>query len=202
LSATARRDQLLDVATQLVDELGFHRVSIEAIARAAGVTRATVYQHFDDLPDVLEAVIERETSRALAQVSETALPDLSRGDPVELMLTSLHAYLLAVQSRPRTWRLILIPPEGAPESLHASIAAGRRTVLAQLTEAVQPVLSLDRAQDAELTARLLSAISDEYARAVLSDPDRFPPDRLVEHARSWLSFAARSPDVDPERSRR
>lgn len=190
MSAPARRDQLLDVATELVDELGFHRVSIEAIAKAAGVTRATVYQHFSDLPDVLEGVIERETTRALAQVSETALPDLSQGDPVELMLSSLHAYLTAVRNHPRTWRLILMPPEGAPGSLHASIAAGRETVLAQLTQAVTPALSLDRAPDAELTARLLTAISDEYARVVLSDPERFPPDRLIEHARWWLSFAS------------
>ncbi|MDQ6744905.1 MAG: hypothetical protein M3Z27_02630 [Actinomycetota bacterium] len=48
-------------------------------------------------------------------------------------------------------------------------------------------------RDAELTARILSAISDEYARLVLTDPVRFPPERLLGHARWWLG---RGPFVD------
>lgn len=191
MTASARRDQLLDVTTELVVERGFHDVSIEQVARSAGITRAVVYQHFDDLQALLEAVIEREAARALAQVSETTPTDLTEGEPTELMLESLRAYLYAVRDHPGTWRLIQMPPEGAPQILHKSIARGRAMVLARLTGAVRPVLAQDRSlPDAELTARLLSAISDEYARLVLSDPARFAPDRLVDHARWWLSRAS------------
>ena len=105
MSAGARRDQLLDVTTELVAQAGFHAASIEAIARRAGITRAVVYQHFGDLQALLEEVIERETNRALIQVSETTLSDLSQGDPIELMLESLRSYLHAVQNPPTTWRL-------------------------------------------------------------------------------------------------
>jgi AcrR family transcriptional regulator len=187
LTASARREQLIDVATQLVVKDGFHAVSVESVAQHAGVTRAVIYQHFRDLQSLLEAVVEREMTRALAQVSETALADLSAGDPLELMLASLRAFLLAVQAHPTTWRLLLMPPEGAPKSLRKRIARGRATVLAQLAEAVQPTLT-DQADpgDAELTARVLSAISDEYARLVLTDARRYPPERLLRHARAWL----------------
>jgi AcrR family transcriptional regulator len=194
MSAPARRDQLLNVAARLVGEHGFHGVTIEAIAGAAGVTRATVYQHFPQLHALLETVIELETSRALTQVSETTLSDLTEGDPRELMLESLRAYLLAVQSQPTTWRLILMPPEGAPAALHAAITDGRATVLEQLTRAVRPALERYTASpNAELTARLLSAISDEYARLLLTDRTRFSPDALIEHADWWLSLAAPPP---------
>ncbi len=55
-----------------------------------------------------------------------------------------------------------------------------------MARAVRPALRIDEdAPDAELTARILQAISDEYARLVLTDPRRFPPDRLLGHAR-WL----------------
>jgi AcrR family transcriptional regulator len=203
MTASERRDQLIDVATRLVDEFGFHHVSIEAIAHAAGVTRATVYQHFTDLSELLEAVIDQETSRALAQVSEATLPDLTEGDPVELMLDSLSAYLNAVQNQPRTWRLILVPPEGAPERLYASIAAGRATVLDRLVCAVEPALAADREfPDAELTARLLSAVSDEYARMILADPERFPPERLLRHARWLLGVASERSRPHPLREQR
>lgn len=190
MRASARREQLLDIATQLAVERGFHAVSVEAIARGAGVTRAIIYRHFDDLQALLEAVIDRETSRALQQVSKTALTDLSEGDATELMLESLTAYLRAVHDHPTTWRLVLMPPEGAPDSLRRSIANGRRAVLAQLTRAVRPTVRGDDLNDAELTARVLSAISDEYARLVLTDPARYEPERLLRHARWWLGQRA------------
>jgi hypothetical protein len=136
---------------------------------------------------LLEAVVDRETSRALAQVSETTLTDLSEGEPVELMLESLDAYLRAVRDHPTTWRLVLMPPEGAPKILRRRIEQGRRSVLAKLTQAVRPALRAENARDAELTASVLSAISDEYARLVLTDPKRYPPLRLMRHARWWLN---------------
>lgn len=194
MTALERREQLLDVTTQLAVERAFHGVSVEAVAQRAGITRAVVYQHFADLQALLEAVIKRETSRALAQVSETTLEDLSEGDPVQLMLESLRAYLHAVQNQPSTWRLVLMPPEGAPPMLHRAIAEGRAAVLVRLTRAVRPALASQQASvDAELTARMLSAMADEYARLLLSDPARFGPERLIEHARWWLSESSLGP---------
>jgi AcrR family transcriptional regulator len=187
MNAHTRREQLLDVTARLIAEAGFHRTSIESIARRAGITRAVVYQHFADLPTLFETVIERETSRALAQVSETTLTNLADGDPIELMLESLRAFLRAVQDHPTTWRLILTSPEGAPARLHHRIAHGRAAVVARMSDAIQPALAATRTpHDAEVTARVLSAISDEYARLVLTDPIRFSPERLVEHAGWWL----------------
>jgi AcrR family transcriptional regulator len=195
MSASARREQLLDVTTKLIARRGFHDLSIEAVASKAGVTRATVYQHFADLRQLLQEVVERETTRALAQVTETSLEDLTHGDPVELMLESLNAFLYAVRDNPDTWRLVFMPPEGAPKVLHRRIAQGRASVLAEMARAVRPALRIDEdAPDAELTARILQAISDEYARLVLTDPKRFPPARLLDHAR-WLlqQFSIQAP---------
>lgn len=186
-SAAERRDQLLDITGRQLSEDGFHGLSIESVAAAAGVTRATVYLHFRDLQELLETVIDRETSRALAQFSETALTRLDEGDPRELMLDALEAFLQAVRSRPATWRLILMPPEGAPQQLRDRIAAGRAIALERLTEAVAPLADRNPDMpDAELTARILSALSDEYARLVLTDAASFPVSRLIGHARWWL----------------
>jgi AcrR family transcriptional regulator len=184
MSATARREQLLDATTELVATEGFTAVSVESVARSGGVSRALVYEHFGELPILLEAVVEREMARALAQVSETELSDLSKGDARTLMLESLRAYLTAVRDHPTTWRLVLMPPQGAPELLHKRIERGRAAVLDRLARAVRPALAQHgESPDAELTARVLSAISDEYARLVLTDPARYSPERLLEHAR-------------------
>ena len=71
--------------------------------------------------------------------------------------------------------------------LRDRIAKGRAAVLGQLTRAVRLGLRAEKLGDAELTARLLSVIADEYAQLVLTDPDRCPPDRLLDHARWWLA---------------
>ena len=81
-----------------------------------------------------------------------------------------------------TWRLVLMPPEGAPGLLGERIAAGRTAVVAQLAQAIGPRAG---SPDPELTARALSAVADEAARLTLADPERYPPERIVAHGR-WL----------------
>ena len=192
MAAEQRRTQLLDVTAELVVEQGFHAISIQSVARRAGITRPIVYEHFGDLAGLLTALIQREGARALDQVRATRLRDLTSGEPIELMLESLRAYLTAVEENPTTWQLALLPPEGAPELLRTSIASGRRAVLADLIDAVAPSLEPDiDGSDSELTARQLSAMADEYARLVLADPVRYTPQRLLRHARWFLEANAR-----------
>lgn len=182
MKAPARREHLLDAAKAVVAEADLHAVSIEAVARRAGITRPIVYRHFDDLPALLDALVERETARALAQLVGF-MPSHLGDDPRESLLTALRAYLRAVESDPVTWRLVLVPPEGAPVLLRERIAAGRAAVVKQLASAAAG------SPDPELTARALSAVADEAARLLLGDPRRYPPERILDHAR-WLLFEA------------
>jgi AcrR family transcriptional regulator len=183
LSASDRREQLLDVTQEIVDEQGFHAVSIEAVARRAGITRPVVYGHFGDLPGLLEAVFERETVAALAQLADIVPTDLGTGDPRGRLLAGLRGYLEAVGANPGRWRTVLMPPEGAPELLREHITRGREAVVAVLAAAVQAESDAGVTwPDPPLTGRLLSAISDDYARLHLLDPAEYPVDRLIAHA--------------------
>jgi AcrR family transcriptional regulator len=186
MQAGERREQLLDATKTIVGKRGFHAVSIEAVAREAGITRPIVYGHFHDLGGLLEALIERETARALGQLVTVLPQDLGTGDPRATLLAALRGYLEAVRSDPLTWRLVLIPPEGAPAVLHDHIERGRAAVVEQLARAVGPGLGPGReSPDPELFARVLSAISDEGARLLLTDPERYPVERIITFA-GWL----------------
>lgn len=186
MSGPDRRQQLLDVTKAIAVERGFYAVSIEAVAREAGITRPVVYGHFRDLEGLLEALVEREAARALGQLAAILAFGAPEGRRPELLLGAFDAYLRAAQSDPGTWRLVLMPPEGAPESLRDHIARGRDAVVAGLADAVRPGLGPGREPpDAELTARILSAMADEGARLLLTDPERYPPERLLALAR-WL----------------
>jgi AcrR family transcriptional regulator len=174
MSGRERREQLLDATKAIVVADGFHAVSIEAVARAAGITRPIVYGHFEDLGGLLEALVERESRRALEQLPG-AFDDL---------LAALTAYLEAVRSDPDTWRLVLMPQEGAPRLLHERIAAGRSAVIARLAQALRPGTSLP---DPELSAHMLSAYADEAARLTLQG---YPVERILELTRWALGRLA------------
>ncbi len=185
MTAEERREQVLDATKALAARDGFHAVSIEAVARAAGITRPIVYSHFGDLQGLLEALVERESARALSQLASVLPSDLEHGDPREVLLAALRGYLEVVASDPDTWRLILMPTEGAPEILRERIAGGRAAVVAHLAQNAATGFGSGRSPDPELTARMLSATSDADARLLLDDPERFPVERLLAHTR-WI----------------
>ena len=185
MSAGERREQLLDTTKALVGEQGFHRVSIEAVAKRAGISRPVVYDHFGDLGGLLEAMLEREGESALRQLDDV-LPGEREQDPQAALLASLRAYLEAVRADPVTWRLVLMPPEGAPAILREQVTSGRDAVIEALAASVASGAGPGgRSPDPELTARMLSAVADEAARLLLTHPRRFPVKRLVDHA-AWL----------------
>src|SRR3954447_943346 len=185
MSAEQRREQILDATKTMAAGRGFHAISIEAVAREAGITRPIVYSHFGDLQGLLEALVERESHRALSQLAAVLPTDLADGDAREVLLAGLRGYLEVVASDPDTWRLILMPTEGAPAILRERIAGGRAAVVAQLAQAVASGFGPARSPDPELTAHMLSATSDADARLLLDDPANYPVERLLAHTR-WI----------------
>lgn len=185
MSAAERREQILDVTKDLARERGFHRVTIEAVARAAGITRPVVYGHFGDLAGLLNALVDREAERAAVQLAALLPTDLRSGDPRQTLVGGLRAFLEAVNADPTTWRLVLMPAEGAPDALRERFVRERAAVTAQLASAVGPTLSRGpsgASPDPELTARMMQALAEELARLSLEDPERYPVERLVEYA--------------------
>src|SRR6478609_3737886 len=59
LDPAQRREQMLDAANDLFAERGYEEVSVEDIARAAGVTRGLVHHYFGGRTQVYIALLER-----------------------------------------------------------------------------------------------------------------------------------------------
>src|ERR671937_986443 len=114
LPPAQRREQLIDAALEVILERGYARISIEAIARAAGITRPVVYDHFPNLNRLLHAVIEREERISLEQLAEVVPEEPGDQTPAELLTRGVTGFLEAVMSRPASWRIILLPLEGTP----------------------------------------------------------------------------------------
>jgi AcrR family transcriptional regulator len=81
----ARADQILDTARDLLLAWGYRRVTIDELARRAGVGKGTIYLHWGSREEVFHAVSAREAA-AMAD----AIIDAVRTDPAEV---ALHRYL-------------------------------------------------------------------------------------------------------------
>lgn len=183
MSGQERREQLLDTTLALISREGFTGVSIDAVARAAGISRPIVYGHFQDLPGLLTALLDREAGRAITQLS-AVLPTADDPWPLpEIAADALRGYLDAVAASPLTWHLILMPIEGSPRVLQDRVARDRAAVRAQLAAVLGEGLrreALDpSAVDVDLAAHFAQGVSEHAARLVLTEPEAYPVTRIM-----------------------
>jgi AcrR family transcriptional regulator len=80
-----RADRILDTARDLLLAWGYRRVTIDELARRAGVGKGTIYLHWRSREEVFQAVSAREAA-AMAD----AIVEAVRSDPAEV---ALHRYL-------------------------------------------------------------------------------------------------------------
>lgn len=192
-----RRDQLLDAALGIALERGFHAVTVDGVARAAGVTRPVVYGAFEDRGALLQALVERSEHRIMAQLEgvypQTPGPD-DDVDPVDLLVDGITAYLTAVRDHPQDWTVVLLPPEGAPVEMQARIDANRRVLLAQLRALSDWGLARPGAAaglDPDLFARAVFTLAEGAARLVLTDPQRWTVEQFTGFTRAALASMQR-----------
>lgn len=183
-----RREQLLDAVLRVIVTQGVHKVSMDSVAREAGVTRPVVYAHFKDTNDLLRGSLAREESAALAQMA-AVLPTTLDGSPADVAIASLERFLEAVQEAPDRWRAIFTLVDSSTPEFRATIENGRAMVIGVFEDLVRRAIAvgLDPDTDVELLARALLAVVWEAGRLVLSDPADYPVERIVTFARATIS---------------
>ena len=135
-----RREQLIDAALSVILEHGYGGVSIEGIARAAGVTRPVVYDHFPNLARLLHALVEREERYSLEQLDEVVPqlpPETGTAQLGDVLAAAVRRFLDAVMDRPATWRLILLPLDGTPDLVRKHVEVNRARILERIEAFVE-----------------------------------------------------------------
>jgi AcrR family transcriptional regulator len=191
MAPAERREQLIDAALDVILEQGYDGVSIEAIARRAGVTRPVVYDHFPNLGRLLHALVEREERISLQQLEEVVPDDPGGRDPIDLLAAGVRRFLEAVASRPATWRIILLPLEGTPSIVRDHVEMNRartQTRIAQLVEWALQREDLPNDLDVELTARAIRVLGEDAGRTLLTDPAAYPPERYERFVRQVMGL--------------
>ena len=187
LTGAARREQILDVTHAIVDSEGFHAATPGRIAEEAGVTRPVLYQQFGDLAGVFVALIDRERARAGVQFAEaTSRPTSDEQNP---FISAFIGILRAIHEHPATWRLFLVPPQGAPPELHERLAQSQAVVRDFLRAELEK--AFPGMPDPEYTARMVQASGGELLRLRLTDPKEATVERLTAQVRQIAAVVDR-----------
>jgi len=185
MSSSQRRDQILDVAKDIVAKDGFLAVTMKRLAEQAGITRTLIYQQFGDLTGVFSALVEREFARELAVYLRSTAQHPGGG--VEQFVAVIAELLKGVDDNPAAWRLFLMPPEGSPDELHERLREAQSMVQLYLGESLKNAAAKGASvvinEDFELGAESIRAVAENVLRLRLEAPDRFSHERLLDHVR-------------------
>jgi len=190
MSGAARREVIAGAAAVLFAERGYRGASIEAIARASGVTPPVVYEHFESKRGLYRELLERH----FAELREVWREHFVGEDPPEQRVArSFDAWFAYVEVHPFAGRVLFrYSTDPEIEAVHAEVAARSR-------EAILPLFAAE--PGAENVAGSVAGEGIEMVWVVLrgvlqglavwwSEHPEVPRDRVVATAMNalWLGF--------------
>lgn len=158
LSAARRRELILDGATAVFGERGFEGASMTAIAEAAGITPAVIYDHFPSKAMLQIELLERQTVELLEFVAAALIEAPEDLEP--RLRAGVDAYFRFVEEHRAAWRMLFRDPPTDPD-----VAAAYRRLTSEATTAIAAFIEAnagnalrgegDPKQAAEMFAELL-----------------------------------------------
>jgi AcrR family transcriptional regulator len=181
--AARNREKVLEAAERLFRERGAENVSMDDVARAAGVGKGTLYRRFGDRSGLAFALLNARESEFQEECIRGA-PPLGPGAPPEERLIEFGRRLLAyVEER---GDLVLAAQSGAPGRRGASpVYTFYSTHVALLLRELDPEL------DAEYTAHALLSTLSAQSILMLRLEQEMPRERIAAGYEALVRALAR-----------
>ncbi len=128
-----KRQAILDGATRMFLTYGYRNVSMEKIAQAAPVSKATLYNHFDSKNALLAAVISELCESLLQTMTQATI----ESDDVESNLTQIATSavdLIYAEDALAIYRLVVAESPDFPELGQLFYQSGPQAALTQLED--------------------------------------------------------------------
>ena len=189
LSATARREQILDVALQVFATNGFHGASMNDVADAVGVTKPVLYQHFDSKRDLYQALIDEVGDRLLASITKATAEATDGKSQTEL---GYRAYFRWVSDDHDAFRFLFGSGTRRDDEFNAAV----QRITAEAAKAVAPLIAVDIDERHRTTlAHALVGLAEGASRLLVERGDEFDPDDIAQEVAdlAWAGLRAVQP---------
>lgn len=162
-------DRILDAAVEVAALHGLRRLSVAEVAKRAGISRPTLYKHFDSKDALVAAAVQRAAAEMVDAVHDVVV---GIDDPREALEAGVLLALRLVRDHPLLDRVVRTEPE---------------TLIPLLTTDDRLVMTAVRAPVEQMIAAKLPLLDTVALR------------RLADMlARLLISYALRAPDDPPE----
>ncbi len=183
LGPERRRPLVLDAALELFLERGYDGTSIEAIAKAAKVSRAVVYDCFANKEALFGALLKREEQRLIQHLLAAIPPDPPLDDPEALLQAGFTGFLLAASKAPSSWRIVFAAQESGHAEIARRVQAARDMITEQLSRLAAASLASQGVAEPDsrmttLIAYLIVGQAEASMRLLLDRPDEWTPEEL------------------------
>ena len=149
-----KREAILDGAVRCFLEHGYAATSMDTVAAAAGVSKATIYAHFSSKADLFAAVIIRRCEQDLTGGEHWPEP----GRDARTTLTRMGALLLSFLTAPDTLaihRVVVAEASRQPDLASAFWAAGPGRSIPKISELFA---ELDRRKQLKVPNPMFAAV--------------------------------------------
>ncbi|CAB4696521.1 unannotated protein [freshwater metagenome] len=184
LTATARREQLVDIAIAVFARNGYHTTSMNDVAEAAGVTKPVLYQHFASKRDLYLALLDEVGHRLLTRISK-ATTDAADGRAQTL--AGFRSYFRWVAEDHDAFLLLF----GSGSRSDDGFATAVRRVTDEVSSAIAPLIAVDIPEEHRQTlAHAVVGMAEGASRQLIDSGLAFDPDELAEQvgALAWAGL--------------
>jgi TetR/AcrR family transcriptional repressor of mexJK operon len=180
-----KRRQILESASQLLLQNGFGNTSMDAVAKASGVSKQTVYSHFANKDALYNAVIETKCEEYRIEDASISLETQSLSDVLEL-IGRRFIQLLNDKNVIAMYKVVI--GESKPGSPEAKLFydAGPLHSIEMITKLLMahPSSQLNETQAKEASLDFFNLLkTDFHMLSILNLPYQLSPEHEIQYAR-------------------
>ena len=152
LSAAERRAQLLRVGRKVFAEHGYSNGSMEEIARAAGVSKPIIYEHFGGKEGLYAVIVDREMNALVQRIATK----IDKGTARQRFEQAVLAFLTYVKDEPDGFAVL------SRDAPMGTVGTGMPSVISDLADRVSDIFN-----DQLANAGLDPKVAPLYAHALI-----------------------------------
>ena len=174
---------ILDAAQRVFEQYGARRANVEDVARAAGISRSTLYRAYPNKEALLDAVLVRQLDAFLAELDKVA----SGLAPQEAVVECFTRGIALTREIPLLARLVETEPEiitGAGASSHSSLVLGTADQVAKTLRRSGATMPDD---ELHVVAELMLRLAYTYLLNPHGNLDLTDDDAVRDYARRFLA---------------
>ena len=176
-----RREQILDATLRLIALHGWSGMTMERIAEEAAVAKSVTYAIFESQAGLQRAVMKREQQRTFGLAEQAAAAARAGETPFAALASSFAVWLDGVARDPDSWKLVLLPIDGAPDSVRDAIRDGRERWRQEMATIIDDQLARAGITnvDTDLLAHIIRGNIEYLALLIIEQPDAYTPARIA-----------------------